>query len=435
MPRHNPKGNNQHGDKNYPADDVLHAALVQYAKERLTVQMKLDRLREEYGCEIKPATLHNLQVKFDIKTVRRGQPPREEQAAAILEVVELDHAGFRGVKTTMATLALQGSLLPRDTVREVLRLYAPDKSLGRFPGAKNRRRDRTTLISVGPDEMHHADGWEKLGAQALMMGGVGIPAYGYTDQCSSKRLFIVVVPNDRLQDVIVHVHLDFIQYIGGISITHVVDKGTELGKALAVHGAIRALAAPNLDAERFPPFVQISSFKNTPAEGGWHWLRNFEGYNLHDAITAGRDRFNALDDIQFCLFYWIWPPIVQKALNEFSETWNIHAIRRQHLKANPSGYTPNHVYAAPRSLGLQHCKIPVSSEIVAALREEQELTREQALGFCSASFDEAARGAYEQIGSPETTRDNAWETFFTMLPVLRAFYNGRVPEKAYVFTI
>lgn len=136
-----------------------------------------------------------------------------------------------------------------------------------------------------------------------------------------------------------------------------------------------------------------------------------------------------------CLFYWIWPPIVQQTLDEFVQYWNCHKIRVQHEKANPSGETPNHVYAAPRSLGLSDCLIKVRQDIVDRIRGEQLLTRNEALSFCSASFAAAAESVYKAMGSPSITKFNAWQIFFAMLPLLRELYGEMVPEKATVFTI
>lgn len=67
----------------------------------------------------------------------------------------------------------------------------------------------------------------------------------------------------------------------------------------------RAAAAPDIDDGIFPAVVQLSSFKNTPQEGAWHWLRVFDGYNLKDLIVAERDRFNAMDDLQLCVFSFV----------------------------------------------------------------------------------------------------------------------------------
>jgi hypothetical protein len=61
---------------------------------------------------------------------------------------------------------------------------------------------------------HHADGHDKLNAQGLNMGGVGLLIYGIKDQWSSFLLHLVVIPNNRLATTIGHVRLDCIEKYG-----------------------------------------------------------------------------------------------------------------------------------------------------------------------------------------------------------------------------
>ncbi len=70
---------------------------------------------------------------------------------------------------------------------------------------------RSTLSAIGPNHQHHADGHDKLNAQALNMGGVGLNIYGIKDQWSSFILWLVVVPNNRLANTIGHVYLDCVE--------------------------------------------------------------------------------------------------------------------------------------------------------------------------------------------------------------------------------
>jgi hypothetical protein len=97
----------------------------------------------------------------------------------------------------------------RDFIRNVLSTHAPEGLARRFPGANRIRR--STLSSIGPNHQHHADGHEKLNAQALNMGGVGLNIYGIKDQWSSFILHLVVVPNNRLATTIGHVYLDCVE--------------------------------------------------------------------------------------------------------------------------------------------------------------------------------------------------------------------------------
>jgi len=101
----------------------------------------------------------------------------------------------------------------RDFIRNVLATHAPEGLGRRFPGAN--RIHRSALVSIGPNHQHHADGHDKLNAQALNMGGVGLGIYGIKDQWTSFLLSLLVVPNNRLACTIGHVHLDTIEKTGG----------------------------------------------------------------------------------------------------------------------------------------------------------------------------------------------------------------------------
>ena len=68
----------------------------------------------------------------------------------------------------------------------MLATHAPEGLAQRFPGAHRMRR--SALVAIGPNHQHHADGHDKLNAQALNMGGVGLGIYGIKDQWSSLIL-------------------------------------------------------------------------------------------------------------------------------------------------------------------------------------------------------------------------------------------------------
>ena len=66
-------------------------------------------------------------------------------------------------------------------------------------------------MAIGPNHQHHADGHDKLNAQALNMGGVGLGIYGIKDQWLSFILHLSTVPNNHLATTIGHVHLDYVE--------------------------------------------------------------------------------------------------------------------------------------------------------------------------------------------------------------------------------
>lgn len=103
----------------------------------------------------------------------------------------------------------------RDAIRKILRENAGDGLDLRHPSLNTKRVVRKTLESIGPHHQHHSDGWEKIGASALDMGNVGIPAYVIKDQFSSRILLLQAVPNDRHQETIAHLYLDCVTSCGG----------------------------------------------------------------------------------------------------------------------------------------------------------------------------------------------------------------------------
>lgn len=80
----------------------------------------------------------------------------------------------------------------------------------RFVGSKGVI-DRVPLDCLGPWHQLHWDGHEKLGDQALDMGGVGLPIYAGKDQFSSFVPVMRVIPNSRLEHTIGHFFLDFVE--------------------------------------------------------------------------------------------------------------------------------------------------------------------------------------------------------------------------------
>jgi hypothetical protein len=73
---------------------------------------------------------------------------------------------------------------------------------------------RVPLDCLGPWHQVHWDGHEKIGAQALNMGEVGLPVYAGKDQFSSFVPIMRVLPNVRLGNTIGHLFLDMVEEYG-----------------------------------------------------------------------------------------------------------------------------------------------------------------------------------------------------------------------------
>lgn len=123
------------------------------------------------------------------------------------------------------------------------------------------------------------------------------------------------------------------------------------------------------------------------------------------------------------LFHWLWPPIVQQKLDEFVEYWNTHKVRTQEGKKMPSGATPLHIFTCPETYGGGRYSQPVPLEATEALRNNLEVTREEAFRWVSPEFAAAAEEVYTEIGLPALTLDSGWGVFVRMAAILERMYD------------
>jgi hypothetical protein len=100
-----------------------------------------------------------------------------------------------------------------DETRQHLHDHFDEEFDQRFVGSKTAI-DRVPLDCLGPWHQLHWDGHEKLGAQALDMGGVALPIYAGKDQFSSFVPVMRVIPNSRLGETIGHFFIDFAEEYG-----------------------------------------------------------------------------------------------------------------------------------------------------------------------------------------------------------------------------
>ncbi|KAL0949272.1 hypothetical protein HGRIS_009350 [Hohenbuehelia grisea] len=255
------------------------------------------------------------------------------------------------------------------------------------------------------------------------MGDVGIPIYGYKDKWTSTGLGVYVVPNCRLAGAIGHLHLDFLEKIGGFPIQLTVDKGSETWWMYAIQCALRETLAPEIDPNIYPPFVTVKSVHNTVIEGFWRWLRDKTGITLKEYLMQGQKErwFSPTAELHRNLFNWIFPPLIQRELDEFCSWWNHHQIRVQPEKDMPSGHVPLDALEHPTQLGGINCLIPVPSEVLQELRAiltEEVGSRESFLTWVSNEFLCIAEAAHVALGLPSITLDNAWFTFRQMSDAL-----------------
>ncbi|KIO00039.1 hypothetical protein M404DRAFT_16415 [Pisolithus tinctorius Marx 270] len=234
---------------------------------------------------------------------------------------------------------------------------------------------------------HHVDGFVKLNAQALQMGSVGLDIYGIKDQWSSFLLHLVIVPNHQLAATIGHVPLDYITKYMAIPLTFVTDRGSETGIIFANQTALHMVFAPNIDANQYLLFQFLKSVHNTPIEGLWHYGLHVYHPNksLHKCVASFTTHIflYLMDGIAIKqLFYWLWPKILQGKLDSFD------------------------------------CKIPVTQDIIDALRHEIPVSRDVSMCWVSEEFGNLAERIYEEIGCPNFMLHGGWAILQQMEEIL-----------------
>ncbi|EAU92437.1 hypothetical protein CC1G_00656 [Coprinopsis cinerea okayama7 len=426
----NELGKNQWGEKNYPPKETLKTFLTMYAQRGLSIKEKLVRLERDLGLVIKKSKLNELERDLRIPSVRRPFRTEEELDREVLKAVEADVAQGNGPSTIKSMLKDDLIMVSRRKVREIMHRVAPEGFDKRFPGKRKGLIPRTALLSIGPFREVSGDGHEKLNAQALQMGSIGLSIYAYRDKFSGFLLKIDVLPNIRKSAAMGYVYLDLIYEYKGIPVQLTTDKGSEIGYQQVIQDALRAILAPDIDPEVDPSAVAIKSVHNTIIESLWRWLQKTTGWNLKDLILQGKVRgiFNPNIPSHIPLFYWIFVPLVQEHLDRFRTYFNNRRVRPQDDKILPSKHIPADALEHPDLYipGTKSCLIDVPSELVDDCRrylEEDVGPRENYLSWFSEDFDVIAGLVYDDIGSPKVTTQTAWDVFARMAGPVSDLYH------------
>ncbi|TFK91924.1 hypothetical protein K466DRAFT_458109, partial [Polyporus arcularius HHB13444] len=110
----NPNGVNGYHNGEVPSDDVLREELLQYAKERLPLKRRLERLEAEpLKYYISFTKLKELNKKFNIPTSRKP-PPLPLATALVCDKISGDIQKRNGPDEILKMIASEGQyILPR----------------------------------------------------------------------------------------------------------------------------------------------------------------------------------------------------------------------------------------------------------------------------------------------------------------------------------
>ncbi|KAG8964758.1 hypothetical protein FRC00_001269 [Tulasnella sp. 408] len=212
MPGNNPNGHNGYAKQEYPPDDVFREALERYSRENggagLSEKDQRLRLQKEFGLTIGRSKLFEHRNRLGIKSARKSGISAQEEEQEVISLKADDPAGQWGVAAVKQRLALNGVMIPRDRLRQILHDHFDDEFAHRFVGFAHDGIVRVPLDALGPWHKKNCDGHEKLNSQALGMGELGFGIYaakdGYSSHCTAMR----VMPNVRSEEAIAHFFLD-----------------------------------------------------------------------------------------------------------------------------------------------------------------------------------------------------------------------------------
>ncbi|KAF8152677.1 hypothetical protein K438DRAFT_1910239 [Mycena galopus ATCC 62051] len=332
--------------------------------------------------DAKHTRLKEMQKRLKIPTNRK--PPAPEVARqAVIDKVQLDTSQNNGLNHFKTVLQQEGMMVPRDTILKIMLEHFSMGFHHRFPGKKKSVIPCTRLNSNGSFHEVLCDGHEKLGKQALDMGDIGLPIYGYKDKWTHTVLFLWAIG---------HLFLDFIKKIGAILVQMTVDKGSEIARQYAIQDALWSTCAPHIDPDIHPVCQIIKSVHNIIIEGFWHWFREKKGLNLKTIILVGK--FPTL--VTRPLFYWVFVPLLQVELDEFCLWWN-HQVHTRWTRICLPALIHLMPWSITKNYGSIHCHIPVPEECMIT---DNVGPREAHLSCYTRDFGKLAQVVYEQIGKP-----------------------------------
>ncbi|KAI0332579.1 hypothetical protein GY45DRAFT_1369051 [Cubamyces sp. BRFM 1775] len=131
-----------------PSDAALAEALCRYAREKLTTQQRIERLKVELGYSIKRTKLQALQRKFRTPSVRRPYPPEIVEELVRDKVAQLNDR-TKGPETIVKLLADEGNIVPRSLVRSIMHKIDPEGAAlrdhsGHFTGRMKKAVDSSS---------------------------------------------------------------------------------------------------------------------------------------------------------------------------------------------------------------------------------------------------------------------------------------------------
>ncbi|CAL8241411.1 unnamed protein product [Gadus morhua 'NCC'] len=271
---------------------------------------------------------------------------------------ELNGSGqLLGYRAMWQTLQQTHSLtVRRDNVMQALRFLNPERVSLRH----RRRFFRRSYCAAGPNQVWHADGYDKLKP-------FGIAISGCIDGYSRRLMWLSSGSTNNNPAVIAQYYLQCVSNCGVFPARLRTDCGTENGDMAAIQCSLRE---DHTDEFAGPlSHMYGTSTANQRIESWWSIFRKQRTQFWMDLFSDLRDRhyFNGTHEHK-CLVRYVFLGIFQKELDEHRELWNNHTIRPVRQSLCPSG-KPETMYHLPHRFGGRDCGFQVDPQVLQEFKD------------------------------------------------------------------
>ena len=183
-------------------------------------------LEKEHGITMGIATLKR---RVKVYGLKRKNPDYDIRVVREKIRSLLDGPGcVGGYRHVWHTLQLQGIMVPRKIVEDMLKELDPEGTAER----RAHKLKRRTYHNRGPNDAWHCDGYGKLKS-------FGFPIHGCIDGWSRKILWLYVTRSNNCPHNIATYYLDAVQHFGGCPQKLITDLGTENGIMASIQSFFR----------------------------------------------------------------------------------------------------------------------------------------------------------------------------------------------------
>ncbi|XP_053274006.1 uncharacterized protein LOC128436266 [Pleuronectes platessa] len=237
----------------------------------------------------------------------------------------------------------------RDDVRQTIARLDPSGVQLR----SRRRFVRRGYFTEGPNQVWHADGYDKLKP-------FGIAISGCIDGFSRKVMWLMSGSTNNDPGIIAQYYMQCVSEFGQLPARLRTDCGTENGTMAAMHCALRSQHRDDFAGSL--SHMYGTSTANQRIESWWSFFRKQRTQFWIDVFSDLRERhlFNGSHEHK-CLIRYVFLAVLQKELDEYRQLWNNHTIRPVRQSRCPSG-KPEAMYHLPDRFDGRECGFPVSQE-------------------------------------------------------------------------